>query len=162
MVVGDDLRDADVLVVGAGPGGYTVASDVAHGNRRVMLAERTLIGGTCLNVGSIPSKALLHLAEVVHAPSAMAEWGVVAKPKVDMGVAQKQVGFIVERLRNDVTAMLRSAHVEVISGDVTFMGRSEQFCQHQRAEQTSSSKMLSLRRGRVLSNWPRYLLTAFT
>src|SRR5262245_3584315 len=70
-------RDAEVLVLGGGPGGYTAAFRAADLGKRVVLVERyPVLGGVCLNVGCIPSKALLHVAFIVEEAAALAEHGV--------------------------------------------------------------------------------------
>ena len=76
-----DVQDADmraqVVVIGAGPGGYTAAFRAADLGRQTLLVERyPTLGGVCLNVGCIPSKALLHTAEVINGAAGMAEHGV--------------------------------------------------------------------------------------
>jgi dihydrolipoamide dehydrogenase len=81
----DSAARADVLVLGSGPGGYTAAFRAADLGKRVLLVERhRTLGGVCLNVGCIPSKALLHVAQVVEAARDLAAHGVdFAAPKLD-------------------------------------------------------------------------------
>ena len=69
MVVGEVASRADLLVVGAGPGGYAAALNAARLGRKVTLVERADLGGTCLNVGCIPSKALIEVAEAAALPN---------------------------------------------------------------------------------------------
>jgi dihydrolipoamide dehydrogenase len=76
VVVGQISEEADVLVVGAGPGGYAAALHAARRGRRVTLVERGDIGGTCLNVGCIPSKALIEFADLAARGGVVAGWGV--------------------------------------------------------------------------------------
>src|SRR4029077_20436544 len=77
---------AEVLVLGAGPGGYTAAFRSADLGKKVVLVERySTLGGVCLNVGCIPSKALLHVAAVMDEAAHMAEHGIsFGKPAVDL------------------------------------------------------------------------------
>src|SRR5882762_4689886 len=73
----EGARDAEVLVLGGGPGGYTAAFRAADLGKRVMLVERyPALGGVCLNVGCIPSKALLHVASLMDEARALASHGV--------------------------------------------------------------------------------------
>ena len=78
-------HSAQLVVIGAGPGGYTAAFRAADLGLDVLLVERwDMLGGVCLNVGCIPSKALLHAAKVIDDAKAMAEHGVeFGKPKID-------------------------------------------------------------------------------
>jgi protoporphyrinogen oxidase len=77
---------AEVLVLGGGPGGYTAAFRAADLGKQVVLVERyPVLGGVCLNVGCIPSKALLHTAQIIHEADEMAEHGVsFGKPTIDL------------------------------------------------------------------------------
>ena len=78
-------RKTQLLVIGSGPGGYTAAFRAADLGLEVTLVERyEVIGGVCLNVGCIPSKALLHAAKVIDEAAAMSEHGVVfGEPSID-------------------------------------------------------------------------------
>ena len=85
MPVGDATHSAQLVVIGAGPGGYTAAFRAADLGMDVILVERwPMLGGVCLNVGCIPSKALLHAAKVVDEAAAMADHGIsFGAPKID-------------------------------------------------------------------------------
>ena len=77
---------ADVLVLGAGPGGYTAAFRAADLGQSVVLVDREpTLGGVCLNVGCIPSKALLHAAKVIAETREMSEHGIVSRSKIGFG-----------------------------------------------------------------------------
>src|SRR2546430_17574936 len=79
------VRQVDVLVIGAGPGGYPAAIRAAQLQKRVLLVERDRLGGECLNYGCIPSKAPIHTANPVHPIERAAERGVATGPaKVDL------------------------------------------------------------------------------
>ncbi len=84
-VAGEDMH-AEVLVLGAGPGGYTAAFRAADLGKKVVLIERwPQLGGVCLNVGCIPSKALLHAAKVIDETHAMASHGIsFSAPQIDL------------------------------------------------------------------------------
>ena len=114
-------RQVDVLVIGAGPGGYPAAIRAAQLGKRVLLVERDKLGGECLNYGCIPSKALIHTAGIVHALEQAAERGVEAGPvKVDMGRLQQWKTSVVQRLSNGVGQLCKGNKVEVLMGDASF------------------------------------------
>ncbi|MBN9273345.1 MAG: FAD-dependent oxidoreductase, partial [Mesorhizobium sp.] len=81
-----DTKHADLIVIGAGPGGYAAAFRAADLGRSVILVDgRSTLGGVCLNEGCIPAKALLHAARVIHEAAHIGTWGVaLGKPKVDL------------------------------------------------------------------------------
>ena len=123
MVAGEITRPVDVLVIGGGPGGYTAAARAAELGREVVLVEREQLGGTCLNVGCIPSKALISVAHdlgrVQHRVASGT--GLVGRVDVDLEAAQRWKEGVVERLRGGVGTLLR--HVELIGGTARFVGR---------------------------------------
>lgn len=111
-----------VLIVGGGPGGYIAAIRAAASGLRVQLVERGSLGGTCLNVGCVPSKALLHAVEQRRrASEGPAGLGIDLKP-VDMGALQDWKAGLVDRLRGGVAGLLRGAGVEVIKGAAVLEG----------------------------------------
>jgi dihydrolipoamide dehydrogenase len=123
MVAGEIARPVDVLVVGGGPGGYTAAARAVELGRQVVLVEAAQLGGTCLNVGCIPSKALISLAHDLDRARhrVAAGTGLVGALDVDLGAAQKWSAGIVDRLRDGVGTLLRG--VEVVAGTARFVGR---------------------------------------
>src|SRR3989475_11012794 len=117
------VRQVDVLVIGAGRGGYPAASRAAQLQKRVLLVERDRLGGECLNYGCIPSKALIHTANLVHAIELAAERGVETGPvKGDMTRLQQWKGAVVQRLSNGVGQLCKGNGVDVMTGDATFTG----------------------------------------
>jgi dihydrolipoamide dehydrogenase len=118
-----DLR-ADVLVLGAGPGGYTAAFRAADLGREVVLVERhRALGGVCLNVGCIPSKALLHVAEVMAAAEALAEAGVAfGAPKLDLARLRAHKDAVVAKLGGSLAQMAKQRGVTVVTGTGRFTG----------------------------------------
>ncbi len=116
--------DQHVVVIGSGPGGYTAAFRAADLGLRVTLVERyETLGGVCLNVGCIPSKALLHAARVISESEEMAEHGITfSKPKLDI---EKLLGWkqdVVDRLTVGLTALAKQRKVEVVTGVAKFTG----------------------------------------
>ena len=118
-----DLR-ADVVVLGAGPGGYTAAFRAADLGRSVVLVERhAALGGVCLNVGCIPSKALLHVAEVMAAAHDLAEAGVeFGAPKIDLAKLRARKDAVVAQLGGGLAKMAEQRGVRVVTGTGTFAG----------------------------------------
>ncbi|MEM9057734.1 MAG: dihydrolipoyl dehydrogenase, partial [Pseudomonadota bacterium] len=116
-------EQADVLVLGAGPGGYTAAFRAADLGREVMLVERYPdLGGVCLNVGCIPSKALLHAAKVIEEAHDMAEFGVsFGEPQIDNDKLRGWKDSIVGRLTGGLGAMARQRKVKVLQGVGEFL-----------------------------------------
>jgi dihydrolipoamide dehydrogenase len=117
-------RDAQVLVIGAGPGGYSAAFRAADLGLKTILVERyERLGGVCLNVGCIPSKALLHAARVIAEAEEMSSRGVsFGKPSVDLATLLKWKGEVVDKLTGGLSALARQRKVEVITGVARFSG----------------------------------------
>jgi len=114
---GHDLH-AEVLVLGSGPGGYTAAFRAADLGKKVILVEKfDSIGGVCLNVGCIPSKALLHSAEIINEAAQMAAHGIdFGKPKIDI---KKLAGFknkVIKQLTGGLAALAKQRKVQIVTG----------------------------------------------
>src|SRR2546421_7505809 len=120
MVVGEVATGTDVLVVGGGPGGYAAALRAAALGKAVTLVERDRLGGVCLNVGCIPSKALIHIAGTAALPAEAPAFGVDLTATVDMPRAQRWIGEVVGRLTGGVEQLLRAAGVTVVRGTAHF------------------------------------------
>jgi dihydrolipoamide dehydrogenase len=116
--------DYEVLVVGAGPGGYTAAFRAADLGLKVALVERwPTLGGVCLNVGCIPSKALLHAARVIDEAAAMSAHGVVfGAPRIDAGKLRDWKNQVVGRLTSGLTGLAKQRKVAVLRGLAAFSG----------------------------------------
>ncbi len=108
----------DVVVLGAGPGGYTAAFRAADLGKRVVLIERyASLGGVCLNVGCIPSKALLHAADVINEAAEMESMGIsFGKPKVDLDKLRAGKDKVVQRLTGGLKQLAKQRKVEVVQG----------------------------------------------
>ncbi|MEO6858990.1 MAG: dihydrolipoyl dehydrogenase [Solirubrobacteraceae bacterium] len=117
-------HDAQVLVLGAGPGGYTAAFRAADLGLRTVLVERyERLGGVCLNVGCIPSKALLHAARVVAETEEMAAHGIsFGKPRVDIGKLIAWKEEVVEKLTGGLVTLAKQRKAEVVRGEGRFTG----------------------------------------
>jgi dihydrolipoamide dehydrogenase len=114
--------DAEVLVLGSGPGGYTAAFRAADLGAKVVLVERyPILGGVCLNVGCIPSKALLHAAKVIAETKEMAENGIsFGEPSIDIDKLRDWKDSVVSRLTRGVGGLAKQRNVEVVTGVGTF------------------------------------------
>ena len=115
-------HSAQIVVIGAGPGGYTAAFRAADLGLDVLLVERwDTLGGVCLNVGCIPSKALLHAAKVIDDAEAMAEHGVVfGKPKIDALKLREWKNEVVSTLTGGLEQLARKRKVRVAHGSAKF------------------------------------------
>ena len=116
--------DCDLLVLGAGPGGYSAAFRAADLGQKVILVERyPTLGGVCLNVGCIPSKALLHAAKVVDDAASMAEHGIsFGAPKIDMDKLRDWKSKVVGQLTTGLAGMAKARKVSVLQGAGQFSG----------------------------------------
>jgi dihydrolipoamide dehydrogenase len=112
------MSDTDVLVLGSGPGGYTAAFRAADLGKRVTLVERyPALGGVCLNVGCIPSKAMLHLAEVLAEVEELGAKGVeLGEPRIDLEKMRAFKDGVVSRLTKGLAGMAGKRGVEVVQG----------------------------------------------
>ncbi|SHN24700.1 dihydrolipoyl dehydrogenase [Rhizobacter sp. OV335] len=114
--------ECDMLVLGAGPGGYSAAFRAADlGLKTVMIERFATLGGVCLNVGCIPSKALLHVASVMDEVKHFDSLGIgFAAPSVDLGKLLKHKEKVVGKLTNGLTAMAKMRKVTVVQGTAEF------------------------------------------
>ncbi|HEX4715262.1 MAG TPA: FAD-dependent oxidoreductase, partial [Ktedonobacteraceae bacterium] len=105
----------DVAVIGAGPGGYVAAIRAAQLGASVAIVEKQYMGGTCLNVGCIPSKAMLHVAETLHNIEAMEELGIQFSkpPTFDMAKAMSFKDKVVKRMTSGVSSLMKANNIDV-------------------------------------------------
>jgi len=132
--------DFDVLVLGAGPGGYTAAFRAADLGLKVALVERyAKLGGVCLNVGCIPSKALLHAAAVIDEAAAMADHGVVfGDPDIDIDKLRGWKEKVVGQLTGGLASMAKQRAVTIIQGNGTFSDGHEMNIETEEGDQKVS------------------------
>lgn len=127
VTASDHDLTTEVLVLGSGPGGYTAAFRAADLGKKVTLVERyPILGGVCLNVGCIPSKALLHMAEIIEAAAAFESHGVAfGAPKFDLDQLRAWKDGIVNKLTGGLATMAKQRKVEIVQGHGTFASPHE-------------------------------------
>ncbi|MGB7420023.1 MAG: FAD-dependent oxidoreductase, partial [Erythrobacter sp.] len=119
----DHSYDYDVLVIGAGPGGYVAAIRAAQLGLKTACAEsRETLGGTCLNVGCIPSKALLHGSELFDEASNghFATWGITAEPRLDLARMMEEKTKAVDELTGGIEFLFKKNKVDWKKGRAAF------------------------------------------
>ena len=108
----------DLIVLGAGPGGYEAAAHAGEMGKKVALIEKKHIGGICLNAGCIPTKTLLHSAKVLQVCREAENYGIkTKKPEIDYGQVQKRKSEVVSLLIKGVEGKLKRSGVEIIWGE---------------------------------------------
>ena len=112
----------NIAIIGGGPGGYVAAIRAAQLGANVQLIECDSLGGTCLNRGCIPTKALLHAAETLEDARDGAKLGVIAEPKLDFSKTVQYKNETVKKLVLGVTGLMRANKIEVINGEASFTG----------------------------------------
>jgi dihydrolipoamide dehydrogenase len=118
---------AEVVVIGSGPGGYSAAFRAADLGKKVVLIERyDNLGGVCLNVGCIPSKALLHAAKVIDEADHMSQSGVeFGKPKIDLAKLREWKNSVVKKLTGGLKLLAKKRKVEVVTGVAEFISPNQ-------------------------------------
>jgi len=148
-------QSAQLVVIGAGPGGYACAFRAADLGMDVVLVEpRAQLGGVCLNEGCIPSKALLHGAEIIKEAHHMREWGLdFGQPNIDLDKLRGKKEEIVSSLTQGLSGLARRRKVRVLNGYARFTGAN----QLQIADETISFENAVISVGSepvVLPGWP--------
>ena len=122
MVVGDFPIETETLVIGAGPGGYVAAIRAAQTGQKVTVVERGSLGGVCLNVGCIPSKALISVGHRFEQAKHSEDMGVVAADvKLDWAKAQEFKNGVVKKLVGGVEGLLKGNKVDIVKGEAYFV-----------------------------------------
>jgi len=117
---------ADLLIIGAGPGGYVAAIYAAKSGLKVTLVEQSALGGTCLNVGCIPTKALVKSAEVCHNVMNASVFGIETSSPVTVNMKQviDRKDKIKDRLVSGIDFLMKKNEINVISGQASFMDKN--------------------------------------
>lgn len=138
-----------VAVIGGGPGGYVAAIRAAQLGAEVTLIEKDNLGGTCLNVGCIPTKALLHTAECYTEAKNGAECGVVTEVALDFAKAQAHKAGIVKKLVDGVTGLLGANKVTVLRGTASFTAANTLSVTHEGKAESHSFDRIVIATGSV-------------
>lgn len=122
MVVGDFPIETDTLVIGSGPGGYVAAIRAAQTGQKVTIVEKEYIGGVCLNVGCIPSKAMISVGHRFEEAQHSEDMGIVAKEvSLNFEKAQAFKDGVVKKLTGGVESLLKGNKVEILRGEAYFV-----------------------------------------
>ncbi len=141
MVVGDFPIEVDTLVVGAGPGGYVAAIRAAQLGQKVTIVDKAELGGTCLNVGCIPSKALIQAGHLADQANGNEEMGIkTEKVSVDFTKVQEWKSGIVNRLTSGVESLLKGNKVDIAKGEVYFVDNNHAKVMDDKQSQTYTFK----------------------
>lgn len=114
--------NSDLIIIGAGPGGYEMAAEAAQHGLQVIIIERREPGGTCLNRGCIPTKALCRNAEVVNLLKEAEAWGVkVDSMTLDYNTAYERKNEVVAQLRDGVAMLMKQPGINYVTGEASFI-----------------------------------------
>lgn len=122
MVVGEMVQEVDIAVIGGGPGGYTAALRCAElGLKTILVDAAPKPGGVCLHMGCIPSKSLLHAAEVINEAKHAEKIGITfGAPKIDVKALREWKQSVLDKLASGIVGMCKSAGVEMLHGKAVF------------------------------------------
>ncbi|GAB3260811.1 dihydrolipoyl dehydrogenase [Nocardioides dilutus] len=149
------MADFDVLVLGAGSGGYACALRAAQLGLSVGLVERDKVGGTCLHVGCIPTKALLHAAEVADSAREASEFGVNATLEgIDVPGVNAYADGVVSRLHKGLTGLIKGRGITVVEGRGRLSGPREVTVAGESGERTYSGSHVVLASGSYAKTLP--------
>jgi len=150
--------DYDVAVIGAGPGGYTAAFRAADLGLSVLLIERyPELGGVCLNVGCIPSKALLHTAQIINETKDMAEHGVrFADPEIDINKLRGFKEKVIGQLTGGLKGLAKQRSVDVMTGVAQFKSANSLTVDHNGSVSTVSFKNAIIAAGSSVARIPGF------
>lgn len=122
MVVGDFPIETDTLVIGSGPGGYVAAIRAAQTGQKVTIVEKEHLGGVCLNVGCIPSKALISVGHRFEQAKHSEDMGITASDvKIDFSKAQTFKDSVVKKLTGGVEGLLKGNKIDIVMGEAYFV-----------------------------------------
>ncbi|ASV66103.1 dihydrolipoyl dehydrogenase [Cytobacillus sp. FSL W7-1323] len=122
MVVGDFPIETDTIVIGSGPGGYVAAIRAAQTGQKVTIVERGEVGGVCLNVGCIPSKALISAGHRYETAKESESIGITAENvKVDFSKVQEFKAGVVKKLVGGVQGLLKGNKIDIVKGEAYFV-----------------------------------------
>lgn len=141
MVVGDFPVEVDTLVIGSGPGGYVAAIRAAQLGQKVTIVEKDKLGGVCLNVGCIPSKALISVGQRFVSAKESDAMGITASDvKLDFTKAQEFKDGVVSRLTGGVEGLLKGNKVDIVNGEAYFVDENTVRVMDEKSAQTYKFK----------------------
>ncbi|WP_332693796.1 dihydrolipoyl dehydrogenase [Halalkalibacter lacteus] len=141
MVVGDFANEVDTLVIGSGPGGYVAAIRAAQLGQKVTIVEKGEMGGVCLNVGCIPSKALIAAGHRYHNAKHSEDMGIIAeKVSVNFEKVQEWKASVVKKLTGGVEGLLKGNKVEIVRGEAYFASENSVRIMDEKSAQTYNFK----------------------
>ena len=141
MVVGDFPIETDTIVIGAGPGGYVAAIRAAQLGQKVTIVEKGNLGGVCLNVGCIPSKALLHASHRFVEAQHSENLGVIAESvSLNYEKVQEFKSSVVNKLTGGVEGLLKGNKVEIVKGEAYFVDNNSLRVMDEKSAQTYNFK----------------------
>lgn len=141
MVVGDFPIETDTIVIGAGPGGYVAAIRAAQLGQKVTIVEKENLGGVCLNVGCVPSKALISAAHRFETAAHSEEFGIKAdNVTVDFSKVQAWKSSIVKKLTGGVEGLLKGNKVDIVKGEAYFVDSNSLRVMNENSAQTYTFK----------------------
>jgi dihydrolipoamide dehydrogenase len=141
MVVGDFPIETDTIVIGAGPGGYVAAIRAAQLGQKVTIVEKENVGGVCLNVGCIPSKALISAAHKYETAKHSDDIGITAENvKVDFSKVQEWKASVVNKLTSGVDGLLKGNKVNIVKGEAYFVDGNTLRVMDEKSAQTYTFK----------------------
>lgn len=145
----------DILVIGGGPGGYVAAIAAAKRGARVTLVEKDEMGGTCLNRGCIPTKAVLHSANLFYEAKHFAELGITGcDPQIEYAAVTLRKEGIVKQLRGGVEFLLGKVGVNIIKGEARFLSRERVMVKTADGETEIAAQHVIIATGSTPSNLP--------
>ena len=157
MSIKGDIH-AEVLILGGGPGGYTAAFRAADLGKQVVLIERyDTIGGVCLNVGCIPSKALLHVAKVITEAEEVESHGVsFGKPNIDINKIRSWKDSVIAKLTGGLTGLAKQRKVQVVYGTGKFISANSMVVETKAGKKTISFDTAVIAAGSSVARIPGF------
>lgn len=141
MVVGDFAVETDTIVIGAGPGGYVAAIRAAQLGQKVTIVEKEALGGVCLNVGCIPSKAMIASSHKYHDALHSEDFGITAENvSLDFSKVQAFKDSVVKKLTGGVEGLLKGNKIEIVYGEAYFVDANKLKVMDEKNSQTYEFK----------------------
>lgn len=151
----EEKFDTDLLVIGGGPGGYVAAIRAAQQGLKVTLVEKDKLGGTCLNKGCIPTKALIRSAEVFNTCRESADYGVITNAvTVDIGAVFNRKENVVSGLINGVSTLLKARGIQVVKGTASFETANSVLIKNETGSRRISARNVIIASGSIPSMPP--------